>query len=80
MDVNVNVKRTKTRKRKRHSKVKRREQARLEVRFAKRRKLFVERNVPVVKSKDKLTMQANTFWENYEAAFEWQRRLFLKQN
>ncbi|XP_046739913.1 gem-associated protein 8-like [Diprion similis] len=78
MDVNVNAKRTKTRKRKRHSKVKRREQARLEVRFAKRRKLVpAERNAYVsVKSKEKVTnaMQANTFWENYEAAHEWQQR------
>ncbi|XP_046610731.1 gem-associated protein 8-like [Neodiprion virginianus] len=78
MDVNLNAKRPKTRKRKRHSKIKRREQARLEVRFAKRRKLVAgERNVYVsVKSKEKLTnaMQANTFWENYKAAHEWQQR------
>lgn len=76
MDVNPSIKRAKNRKRKRHSKVKRREQARLEVRFAKRRKLVPERNTNIFKSRDKLTntMQANTFWQNYEAAYEWQRR------
>lgn len=81
MDVDVNIKRGKNRKRKRHSKIKRREQARLEVRFAKRRKIVsmpVERNnASTLKTRDKTgnTMQANTFWENYEAAHEWQRRL-----
>ncbi|XP_048507040.1 gem-associated protein 8-like [Athalia rosae] len=78
MDVNI-VKRGKTRKRKRHSKVKRREQARLEVRFAKRRRLVPERSISdgtVSKPKEKLNniMEAHSFWENYEAAHLWQRR------
>ncbi|XP_017879126.1 uncharacterized protein F10E9.5-like [Ceratina calcarata] len=65
----VSVKRGKNRRKRAHLKKRRREQSKLEVKFAKRQRFISER--------EKLTggtMHANSFWENYTAAQEWQKR------
>lgn len=72
----VGIKRGRSRKKTRNLKKQRSQQIKFEVKFAKRRGLISDRNIFV--GKEKLivnTMQANSFWENYTAAQEWQKRL-----
>lgn len=66
-----------SRKKTRNLKKQRSQQIKFEVKFAKRRGLISDRNNIFV-AKEKLivnAMQANSFWENYTAAQEWQKRL-----
>lgn len=80
----VAIKRNRGRKRRRYLDKRRREQIKFEVKIAKHRRSFSERtNIFIAKEKFITnTMHANSFWENYTAAQEWQRRLvkllFLK--
>ncbi|XP_003486694.1 gem-associated protein 8-like [Bombus vosnesenskii] len=72
----VGVKRGRSRKKTRNLKKQRSQQIKFEVKFAKRRGLISDRNNIFV-AKEKVivnTMQANSFWENYTAAQEWQKR------
>ena len=69
-------KRIRNRKRKRHGKSKRldRDRLKIEVKSAKRQKLFTGCSFYV--AKDKLigkSMEAATFWENYTTAQQWQQ-------
>lgn len=73
----VGVKRGRSRKKTRNLKKQRSQQIKFEVKFSKRRGLISDRNNIFV-AKEKVivnTMQANSFWENYTAAQEWQKRL-----
>lgn len=73
----VGMQRVRSRKRRRHLKKQRREQIKFEVKSAKRLE-FISERCNIFISKEKLitdTMQANSFWENYTAAQEWQKRL-----
>ncbi|CAD1476507.1 unnamed protein product [Heterotrigona itama] len=70
------IKRAKNRRKRRNLKKQRRERIKFEVKFAKRRGFISERNKSFI-AREKLivnTMQANSFWENYIAAQEWQKR------
>ncbi|KAF3426163.1 hypothetical protein E2986_06945 [Frieseomelitta varia] len=72
----VCLKRGKNRRKRKNLKKQRREQIKFEVKFAKRRGFISESNNSFV-AREKLivnTMQANSFWENYTAAQEWQKR------
>ncbi|XP_006611693.1 gem-associated protein 8-like [Apis dorsata] len=72
----VGMQRVRSRKRRRHLKKQRREQIKFEVKSAKRLG-FISERCNIFISKEKLitdTMQANSFWENYTAAQEWQKR------
>lgn len=72
----VGIKRGRSRKKTRNLKKQRSQQIKFEVKFAKRRGLISDRNIFVAKEKLIVnTMQANSFWENYTAAQEWQKRL-----
>lgn len=66
----VPAKRGKNRRKRAHLKKRRREQTKLEVKFAKRQRFISERGEKLTES----TMNANSFWENYTAAQEWQKR------
>lgn len=74
--IPVSRKRIRNRKRKRHGKTKRlqHERFKVEVRSAKRHKVFAGCSVYV--AKDKLAgkaMEAKAFWENYTTAQQWQQ-------
>lgn len=73
----VCIKRRKNRKKRRNLKKQRREQIKFEVKFTKRRGFISERNNSFVAGEKLIVnmMQANSFWENYTAAQEWQKRL-----
>lgn len=72
----VGIKRGRSRKKTRNLKKQRSQQIKFEVKFAKRRGFISDRNIFVAKEKLIVnTMQANSFWENYTAAQEWQKRL-----
>ncbi|XP_017798203.1 PREDICTED: gem-associated protein 8-like [Habropoda laboriosa] len=70
------IKRGKSRKKRGHLKKRRREQIKFEVKLAKHREFVLERsNISLAKEKFiGNTMQANSFWENYTVAQEWQKR------
>ncbi|XP_003706160.1 uncharacterized protein LOC100882600 [Megachile rotundata] len=72
----VGIKRNRSRRRRRYLERRRREQIKLEVKAAKHRRSLLERtNTFVAKQRFVTnTMHANSFWENYTAAQEWQRR------
>lgn len=72
----VGIKRNRSRKRRKYLEKRRREQIKLEVKAAKHRRSLLERtNIFIAKEKCITnTMHANSFWENYTAAQEWQRR------
>lgn len=72
----VGIKRNRSRRRRRYLEKRRREQIKLEVKAAKHRRSLTERtNTFITKQKFVTnTMHANSFWENYTAAQEWQRR------
>lgn len=72
----VAIKRGKSRRKRAHLKKRRREQIKFEVKLAKRQAFISERNNTFL-AKEKsvgIAMQADSFWENYTAAQEWQRR------
>lgn len=74
----VGIKRGRSRKKTRNLKKQRSQQIKFEVKFAKRRGFISDRNIFVAKEKLIVnTMQANSFWENYTAAQEWQKRLVI---
>lgn len=68
-------KHSKNRKRKRLNKNRRRNQRKLEVKLAKRRKT-PRNNTPTLltDNMDFHAMAADTFWENYKVAQDWQHR------
>lgn len=73
----VAVKRSRSRKKRGHLKKRRREQIKFEVKPEKRRRLVLERGNTFI-AKERLVsnnMEASSFWENYTAAQEWQKRL-----
>lgn len=72
----VSAKRNRHRKRKRHVKKRRQGQRKFEVKTLRRQKIVVE-GTNIFCTKEKLTasaMQADSFWQNYTAAQEWQKR------
>ncbi|CAL7934653.1 unnamed protein product [Xylocopa violacea] len=72
----VAIKRGRARRKRGHLKKRRREQTKFEVKLAKRSRFSSERG-NIVLAKEELivdTMQASSFWENYTAAQEWQKR------
>ncbi|XP_076765828.1 uncharacterized protein LOC143432812 [Xylocopa sonorina] len=72
----VTIKRGKARRKRGHLKRRRREQAKFEVKFGKRSRFSSERGNIVIAKEELIvdTMQASSFWENYTAAQEWQKR------
>lgn len=75
----ISTKRGRKRKRKRrciNNKLQRRNQIKIEVRSRKRQTIAAELNFLI--KKDKIVdMEASTFWKNYKAAHEWQKRYVL---
>ncbi|XP_029046036.1 uncharacterized protein F10E9.5-like [Osmia bicornis bicornis] len=65
----VAIKRNRGRKRRRYLEKRRREQIKFEVKTAKHTNIFIAKKKLITN-----TMHANSFWENYTAAQEWQRR------
>ncbi|XP_076239380.1 uncharacterized protein LOC143182320 [Calliopsis andreniformis] len=72
----VTLKRSRNRRRRGHLKKRRRNQVKLEVNFTKRQRLISEPiNKFNVRGKAVSNiMEASSFWENYSAAQEWQKR------
>ncbi|XP_058796977.1 gem-associated protein 8-like [Phymastichus coffea] len=73
----VEFKREKKRRRRRHNFAKKhRDQIKNKVKSFKRKKSAIEINSSkfIMKKKNAIAMEANSFWKNYEAAHEWQKR------
>ena len=77
----IRTKRVRRRNKRQRRMIKRCDQARFEVKVSKRHSLQKMVNINTKNEKNNESahnMEAITFWENYNAAYEWQKRFLFK--